>query len=430
MTVVLDAVVQFLVGLPVLAACFGLAWSSARLGEALALRGYRKLAPGAPWVERARWSFPARSVVLQNFLLAPLALGGAVALRVAPGLGLAPVVWGMLAGLAAGLGASRVLNRLEWRLAGGGRPGRGVTVRGLLVTPVLATVWLMLGLVPHRWGWPAAGVIALGAGLMTAHAAGGLAVVLRWLGRAHPASPRLAAAVDRAAASMGVRPRAVWELDSPNANALVWPSWGLVVFTRPALEVLDDDGLAAVAAHELGHLSESPAVFLSRLAGPYLVVASVAGIPLAGSYGLGVGLGPPVVMIAGLTALAAVARRMEVRSDRLATSQEGTAVAAGAYARALAAIYEHDLIPAVTRARRPVHPHLYDRLTAAGSPPDYPRPEPPPRDRVASLPLVALLIGCFWLILSAVIPPADGPVPLLPAATAAVEAVAGGAPGG
>lgn len=87
---------------------------------------------------------------------------------------------------------------------------------------------------------------------------------------------------------------------------------------------------------------------------------------------------------------------MEERSDELGHAHEGET--AGTYARALEKLYEANLMPVVGPAKE-VHPHLYDRMIAAGVTPDYPRPTPPPpRDFMANLPsLVLLLLFGVWL---------------------------------
>src|SRR5207248_490847 len=69
-------------------------------------------------------------------------------------------------------------------------------------------------------------------------------------------------------------------------------------------------------------------------------------------------------------------RRMEERADREARVYEGDP---GTYARALEKLYEANVLPVVLRGKRTVHPHLYDRLVAAGTTPAYPRPAAPPR---------------------------------------------------
>ena len=66
-----------------------------------------------------------------------------------------------------------------------------------------------------------------------------------------------------------------------------------------------------------------------------------------------------------------VSKKLEERADRMAQSNEPDA---GTYARALVRLYEDGLLPAVHAKDQATHPHLYDRLLAAGVTPDFPRP--------------------------------------------------------
>ncbi len=68
-----------------------------------------------------------------------------------------------------------------------------------------------------------------------------------------------------------------------------------------------------------------------------------------------------------------LSQRMETRADLVATENQSEA---GAYASALEKLYRTNQIPAVTPRKR-THPHLYDRLLAAGITPNYPRPKAP-----------------------------------------------------
>jgi len=61
-----------------------------------------------------------------------------------------------------------------------------------------------------------------------------------------------------------------------------------------------------------------------------------------------------------------------MRADHIANSNE---LDPGTYARALERIYEDNLLPAVNAKDRATHPHLYDRLLAAGVTPQFPRPD-------------------------------------------------------
>jgi len=84
-----------------------------------------------------------------------------------------------------------------------------------------------------------------------------------------------------------------------------------------------------------------------------------------------------VLLLAGSCLLFLAARRfsrtLETRADSFGRAHETDP---GTYARALAAIHEDNLIPAVM-ARKTTHPDLYDRLVSIGSPPEYPRPKKP-----------------------------------------------------
>jgi Zn-dependent protease with chaperone function len=90
------------------------------------------------------------------------------------------------------------------------------------------------------------------------------------------------------------------------------------------------------------------------------------------------------------------ARRMEERADAFGKEAESEA---GVYPRALAKLYEENLIPAVMPGKRQAHPHLYDRLLAAGITPDYPRPKPPGRwGIVAGVAAIAIHGACLWAL--------------------------------
>jgi hypothetical protein len=67
---------------------------------------------------------------------------------------------------------------------------------------------------------------------------------------------------------------------------------------------------------------------------------------------------------------------MEKRADAMAFQEQAKE---GVYARALEQLYRANQMPAVNAKNKQTHPHLYDRLVAAGVAPDYPRPAKPRR---------------------------------------------------
>ena len=78
---------------------------------------------------------------------------------------------------------------------------------------------------------------------------------------------------------------------------------------------------------------------------------------------------------------------MELRADVAAAGSDGESPS---YARALEKLYEAGKLPAVMPGNSMVHPHLYDRMIAAGVTPDYPRPAP--ASRMSAVAWVCLLI--------------------------------------
>jgi Zn-dependent protease with chaperone function len=379
---------------------YGLAWSLAALDVAFAARHLRRNAAAA-WTDRARLAYPARSVNLMNAVLLPLSLGAAVFFGLAPGLGLSPGPWAVFCGTAAMLGVLVVGDSLERRLCRAcdatRESRRRFALRWCLVLPFLLTLALVLALLPSRWGGQAIVSLGLGAALLTFQIAGGWLWMMRHLGLARPASSRLTGVVARAVERVGTIPRGVFEVHSTNANALALPVPKFLAFTDPILAILDDEELAAVTAHELGHLNEPWAARIMRVSFAYVLLFALAGIPLAGSYGPAAGLAPLALLLVAVIVWKRVARRMEERSDHIGREHEETT---GVYARALEKIYEQNLMPAVLRGKRHPHPHLYDRLIAAGLKPAYPRPEPPRAGKALALFTFALLVAFVALLYS------------------------------
>jgi Zn-dependent protease with chaperone function len=361
----------------------------ARLSAMIALLKIREHKE-SHWVERARAGQPARRVVILNCILLPVLFAPLTPLWEGPFArvtGSTPIVLAVLAAFfgayLSGFYVDRTLRSPGLSL---GRWLRGQACVWLVYRTHVLIIPFVVLFMPREINVRAVLVMIGGSVAFALAARGGGLIVARWLGWAWPASPRLLAVVETATARTGVRPRVVYEIGWNIANALAFPFGRQLAFTAPLVEILSDEELAAVTAHELGHLAEPRRVLLARLAGPYVAMALVAVTPLLGVIPWEFLLPLFAVPLITVILLRRMARRMEERADAVAKTHEGDS---GTYARALEKLYEYNLTPAVTESKRTIHPHLYDRLISAGIEPDYPRPLPPPRRA-----------GTFCLILS------------------------------
>jgi Zn-dependent protease with chaperone function len=331
------------------------------------------------WTQRARLVFPVRVAAMMGIIIFPLFFGAASLLYDGP---LALLGWmqlGAAAAAAALAGAVWVRTYVDRRLAKSpatllyGLQGTAAVM--LILLPHFLVAVVMFAFLPDRVDLRAVVVLAAGGTAFVLCALGGGLAVARALGLARPASQRLARIVERAAEKAGFRPRGVYEIRWNRANAFAFPLIGRLAFTDRLLGTIGDAEIEAIAAHELGHLSEPRRVALTRMAGVFILLPLAAGRTIVGEAGLLPFVAAVFLVVLGVLLLRRLGRRMEERADAFARSREGEA---GIYARALEAIYEANMIPAVLSGKRRVHPHLYDRLLAAGVQPAYPRPAPPP----------------------------------------------------
>ena len=325
------------------------------------------------WTERARVLWPARTTAMSQILLLPgLAVCVCVILKPV-NLGQLPAIY-LASWLGAVLGSwpldRAMFPQLTFRLWLHEVAVAWVLRFGMILV-WLAGMWFM----PLDWGWPMAWLIA---GVLVLHIAWTrlATFLLRLAGVLTRPDDRLARIVADASHRAGVPVSAVWVAGGAAVNAFALPLAGELVFTRRLLEALDDEELSAICAHELGHLSESRGVRALRL------LASMATLPLL--------LLRPVMEHAGLNGLVLLvlasillkrlalrtAHGMEKRADGIASQSES---APGIYARALEKIYRGNHLPAIMPGKGRPHPHLFDRMTDAGVPPDFPRPLPPAR---------------------------------------------------
>ena len=229
----------------------------------------------------------------------------------------------------------------------------------------LALLRVATVLLTGRDAWTAA---VVGFGVCSWLGLGGGLTLARLLGLARPASARIESAVQLASARVGVRCRAVFELDWAQCNAWALPLSRRIVFAQGAL-ALEDDELEALAAHELGHLAEPVRIKWVRPVAVVLLAAAAFAVPPLP----GVSWRSMAAYLVALLTVVLVVRRASRKGEQYADSRAKDD--AGVYARALARTYELNLIPLIL-PRPGAHGHLYDRLVAAGRPPAEPRPPP------------------------------------------------------
>ncbi len=249
-----------------------------------------------------------------------------------------------------------------------------------------------------RWGVVLAAAVIVVLGV----AYGGLAALVVTGAVKRPA-PRIVELARRAASREGVRLASVWRLPTgsvPFANAAAIPWARTMVVTDRITELLEEDELDAVLAHEAGHLSEAPWVALARVGTASTLVLGLSIGPVV-LWALGVSNEIQLACLAalgvagllGLLLVVRLARRMEERADEHARRHVG----GEALARALEKIH-HDAMAPVVTGRKRTHPDLYDRLASCGRAQGE-RPEPP-RTRtgmIVGLGVGASLIVGGWL---------------------------------
>lgn len=243
----------------------------------------------------------------------------------------------------------------------------------------------------HEWSF----VLVFGGGLLMIAQVlrGGHMVVARWLGIVRPADDRTRAIVAEAARRSGHTPARSWIGRTPMANAAALPSSNEVLVTDRALEMMTDEQLVAIMLHEFGHLKESKKSQATRFVGLLFLIAVAMWRPLSAwftVYGL---LAILVVCLLLAIRVAGAIQKMESEADTHA--HEHGDDDGELYARSLERLHEVNLVPAVMAGTKQSHPHLYDRMLAAGVTPDYERPEPPPKGAARFLLFAVLSIALY-----------------------------------
>jgi Zn-dependent protease with chaperone function len=326
----------------------------------------------AHWTERARLLYPARVSAALNVVIIPAFL---VAVHSAL-IGWEQESWpldgvsGLLGVLLGSYPFSREIHpQLDfqtWRF-------NVITTWGIRLG-VFGSLGLACALMPIEFGWKTLAITIGYLAIQFAIQWGLILRYLRWVKYMTPAKARLQQIVDTTAARLDVPVRATWQLGGLLAQAYAFTNIGQLAFSNRLLAICSDEEVAAVCAHELAHLKESKAVRAGRLLGSLSLFPLIYMVPAVHMLeGLGY-LFPLMGMFLIAKFAGSLSRKMEKQADQLALNQQATE---GVYASALEKIYRENQMPAVNSNNKATHPHLYDRLLAAGITPDYPRPAKP-----------------------------------------------------
>jgi Zn-dependent protease with chaperone function len=367
----------------------------------IASRRWRKSAQ-LHWSERARLLFPARRTTPVNFILLTLCavlFGWTFSTPNPPTL----ILFALAAFTGGILGAYPLERRIFPELTP--RDWLAQTLQGwgsrvLLFGPLFVVGFLM----PREWNWQVAAIAILFAAFYLWFGSVGYFQVLIWLKLLKPAASATLDLFEECFAASGVRPRAVRTMHSPLALAYAIPFRHELLFTTGFLTKLPPDQIKAVAYHELAHLTEDKFTAVRRLLGLLIFYPFIFIRPLFHTWGFAGFIPIYIFFFLMLFLTTRLAKKMEHRADAEAIHQlnrqkestnqpdisnpsnaaphttsttSTTSTTDTTYARALETIYRLNLIPAVMPSRGQIHPHLYDRMLAAGLTPDFPRPKPP-----------------------------------------------------
>lgn len=258
----------------------------------------------------------------------------------------------------------------------------------LVLRPILLITLIMLLAMPAEFSSATVIVFVGGSLLMLWSGLGGAFHLAAKLGFMRAAPDSLQRIIDSEARRVGRSCVQGRILRTRTANAFALQVQNTIVFTTMAVEILDERELAAVCQHELGHLGEPGVVLLKRLVPLLFCLVLGSAVPIVHNFGWLIFLAAYLLCFALVLLGLRTMRGMEEHADEGAHTHDE-----GSYASALEKLYEENLVPAVMR-RRTTHPHLYDRILAAGVNPPYPRPEPPPSLRTRTVAVLLIVAGC------------------------------------
>ncbi|HWD92318.1 MAG TPA: M48 family metalloprotease [Verrucomicrobiae bacterium] len=353
----------------------------------------------AHWTERARKLYPIRRSAALNLWLIP-ALCGVAEWAIFPA-GRDPAALFVVVS-ASWLGARIATYPFDKRLfpqfsfrSWSQSVLAGWILRFGMLAPLIAAAVIM----PEEMDWS---IVAIGAVVL------GFQIALHyglwmWMGAklrlfelASESDP-IATIVRRTSEQMNISYRRIWRLRSPVGYAAALPITRDLIFSEGLLCSHPEEEIAAICAHELAHLNEPPGIRRARLISGLGLFPMIFVRPMYHLFDF-VGVALLWLPSSLLTVyIRRLGRRMEVRADSIAGKSESNS---GVYAQALERLYQNNHVPAVMHGNRQMHPHLYDRMLAAGITPSYERPKPPATVDWSSGLMIFLFVILFVTILA------------------------------
>ncbi|MDB6039109.1 MAG: hypothetical protein JWM99_2950 [Verrucomicrobiales bacterium] len=347
---------------------------------------------GKHWTERARLLYPIRvSRTLNLFLISACAILGCLAANQGwrdfwPFCGLAAFCGALLGSYPLDHQILPELNFKRWF-------SQLLVISGsrLLIYGPLLVVAIFL---PRHWGWKMGLVILMAALWHLWIVSFGFSVVLRWVGVLKPLPNMAVSVLQECFDKTSITPCNLWLIRTPLMYAAALPVTKGLIFSDGMLNKCNEGELRAICFHELAHLAEGRAVIFKRIAGSFTLFPWVLINPSMGAWGHA-----GLTLIYMLMALMMVFNRrlnrsLEVRADGLAAGHDATD---GEYAKVLEKLYMLNQMPAVMESKNRAHPHLYDRMMAAGVIPDYERPGTPDHVSWTIFPPIAAGIALWYI---------------------------------
>jgi len=325
---------------------------------------------GAHWTEQARVVFPVFVAARSNIMVVPGILVLAV-LLLWPNSAQLWLFTGIVSILGAYIGTLSISHEVFPRI-----PFIDLVRQAVIDFLLKSIIWLIficaVVFMPRQFNRQAWEIAVSVVALRVMWAQGGLVGCGRALGLFVAAPERLSTIAADMSAKMRIPYRAIFLMRSPMAQAFALLGSRELLFTERLLGLLSDTEIASIVAHELAHLSESASTRYSRSILTLVFTPWIFFNPLVHNFGMFGFLGLCMLTILIPKIYRRISLKLESRADRFAVDIETDA---GTYARALTKLYEDNLLPAVTGNEQTTHPHLYDRILAAGMTPDFPRPE-------------------------------------------------------